>query len=182
MDSSFIGGYGQDDRVCVYTALRALAEAGVPERTNLIVLTDKEEIGSTGNTGMESSFFTNAIAEIVSRCVPEYNELVLRRVLSHSLALSADVNAALDPNYSEVFEKTNTARLGGGVVLTKYTGSKGKYATSDAHAEVVADIRRVFNLAGVVWQTGELGKVDQGGGGPSLTSWLPMIWMYLIVV
>ncbi|NQS76465.1 MAG: aminopeptidase [Peptococcaceae bacterium] len=165
LDSSFIGGYGQDDRVCVYTALRALAEAGVPERTNLIVLTDKEEIGSTGNTGMESSFFTNAIAEIVSRCVPEYNELVLRRVLSHSLALSADVNAALDPNYSEVFEKTNTARLGGGVVLTKYTGSKGKYATSDAHAEVVADIRRVFNLAGVVWQTGELGKVDQGGGG-----------------
>lgn len=165
LDGSFIGGYGQDDRVCAYTSLRAVAEMSVPERTALIVLADKEEIGSTGNTGMESSFFVNAAAEIVSRCVPEYNELALRRVLSHSRALSADVNAALDPNYSEVYEKTNTARLGGGVVLTKYTGSRGKYATSDAHAEVMADIRRLFNSAGVVWQTGELGKVDQGGGG-----------------
>ncbi len=165
LDSSFVGGYGQDDRVCVYTALRAVAEMGVPERTALVVLADKEEIGSAGNTGMESSFFVNATAEIVSRCLPGYNELALRRVLSHSRALSADVNAALDPNYGEVFEKANAARLGGGVVLTKYTGSRGKYATSDAHAEVMADIRRLFNSAGVVWQTGELGKVDQGGGG-----------------
>lgn len=165
LDGSFVGGYGQDDRVCAYTSLRALAETGVPERTALLVLADKEEIGSTGNTGMESSFFINVTAEILSRCVAGYNELALRRALSFSRALSADVNAGLDPNYGDVYEKSNSARLGGGVVLTKYTGSRGKYATSDAHAEVVADIRRLFNRAGVVWQTGELGKVDQGGGG-----------------
>ncbi len=165
LDSSFIGGYGQDDRVCVYTALRALAETGVPRRTALIVLADKEETGSAGNTGMESAFFVNAAAEIVSRCAPAYNELALRRTLSLSRALSADVNAAFDPNYRDVYEKANTARLGGGVVLTKYTGNKGKYGTSDAHAEVLACIRRLFNSTGVVWQTGELGKVDQGGGG-----------------
>lgn len=165
LDASFVGGYGQDDRVCAYVSLRALAETDVPERTALIVLADKEEIGSAGNTGMDSSFFVNAAAEIVSRCVPGYNELALRRVLSYSRALSADVNAGLDPNYGDVYEKANAARLGGGVVLTKYTGSRGKYSTSDAHAEVMADIRRLFNSAGVVWQTGELGKVDQGGGG-----------------
>lgn len=165
LDGSFIGGYGQDDRVCAYTSLCALAEITVPERTALVVLADKEEIGSTGNTGMDSSFFTNAAAEIVSRLGPGYNDLVLRRVLSYSRALSADVNAGLDPNYGDVYEKANTARLGGGVVLTKYTGSRGKNSSSDAHAEVMADIRRLFNSAGVVWQTGELGKVDQGGGG-----------------
>ena len=165
LDGSFVGGYGQDDRVCSYACLRALAEMTVPERTVLIVLADKEEIGSAGNTGMNSSFFVNAIAEIVSRCDPGSNELVLRRALSHSRALSADVNAGLDPNYGDVYEKTNAARLGGGVVLTKYTGSRGKSSSSDAHAEVMAAVRCLFNSAGVVWQTGELGKVDQGGGG-----------------
>ncbi len=164
-DHSFIGGYGQDDRVCAYTSLRALAEIGVPKRTTLVVLADKEETGSSGNTGMESVFFTNAVAEILSRCAPVYCELLLRRVLAASRALSADVNVALDPNYGEVVEKMNTARLGGGLVLTKYTGSRGKYSTSDAHAEMVAYMRRICNDAGVVWQTGELGKVDQGGGG-----------------
>ncbi len=164
-DRSFVGGYGQDDRVCAYTSLRALVEIGVPECTTLVVLADKEETGSSGNTGMESAFFTNAVAEILLRCVPAYSELLLRRVLAASRALSADVNVALDPNYGDVVEKMNTARLGGGLVITKYTGSRGKYSTSDAHAEMVAYMRRVCNDAGVVWQTGELGKIDQGGGG-----------------
>ncbi|NLI14524.1 aminopeptidase [Pelotomaculum propionicicum] len=165
LDGSFVGGYGQDDRVCSYVALRALAGIKTPRRTALLVLADKEETGSNGNTGMESAFFTNSIAEITARCMPGYSELALRRVLANSRALSADVNVGLDPNFGEVVEKMNAARLGGGVVLTKYTGSRGKYSTSDAHAEVVADVRRIFNNAGVLWQTGELGKVDQGGGG-----------------
>lgn len=165
LDRSFVGGYGQDDRVCVYTALRALAETTVPERTALVLLSDKEEIGSNGNTGMKSAFFTNTVREITARCVSNYNELTVHRVLVNSFALSADVNAGFDPNYGEVSEKMNTARLGAGVVLTKYTGSKGKYESNDAHAEVVALVRKLFNEAGVIWQTGELGKVDQGGGG-----------------
>jgi len=164
-DRSFVGGYGQDDRVCVYTALRALAETSLPERTALVLLSDKEEIGSSGNTGMESVFFTNTVREITARCVSNYNELTARRVLVNSLALSADVNAGFDPNYGDVSEKMNTARLGAGAVLTKYTGSRGKYESNDAHAEVVALVRKLFNEAGVIWQTGELGKVDQGGGG-----------------
>ncbi len=165
LDGSFVGSYGQDDRVCAFAALRALTELNNPEQTAVLVLADKEETGSSGNTGMESAFFTNNIAEIAARCMPGYSELALRRILANSRALSADVNVALDPNYGEVVEKMNAARLGGGVVVTKYTGSRGKYSTSDAHAEMVADIRRIFNNAGVVWQTGELGKVDQGGGG-----------------
>ena len=159
LDRSFVGGYGQDDRVCAYTALRACLEISNPERTALLVLADKEEIGST------AMFFVNAVAEIASRCGPDYSELVLRRILANSRALSADVNVALDPNYGDVVEKRNTARLGSGVVLTKYTGSRSKNSSNDAHAEMVAYIRQLFNRAGVVWQTGELGKVDQGGGG-----------------
>lgn len=165
LDRSFVGGYGQDDRVCAYTALRAVVETTRPGRTTMAVLADKEEIGSSGNTGMEAAFFTNAAAEITSRCASGYSELLLRRVLANSRALSADVNAGLDPNYLDVSEKMNAARLGYGVVVTKYTGSKGKYASNDAHAEVVAFVRQLFNSAGVIWQTGELGKVDQGGGG-----------------
>ncbi len=165
LDRSFVGGYGQDDRACAYTSLRAAVETVLPERTTLLVLADKEETGSNGNTGMESAFFANTVAEIAARCITVYSELILRRILTNSRALSADVNVGLDPNYGEVVEKMNTARLGCGVVLTKYTGSRGKYATSDAHAEMMAVIRRIFNNTGVIWQTGELGKVDQGGGG-----------------
>ncbi len=164
-DRSFIGGYGQDDRACVYTSLQAAVRTTVPEQTALLILADKEEIGSSGNTGMEGAFFANAVAEIISRCVPAYNDLILRRALANSRALSADVNAGYDPNYDDVFEKMNTARLGEGLVVTKYTGSKGKYGANDAHAEAVAYIRQIFNRHGVIWQTGEIGKVDQGGGG-----------------
>lgn len=164
-DRSFIGGYGQDDRVCAYACLIAAAETRYPERTALVVLADKEEIGSDGNTGIGSAFFKNTAAEIIGRCVPAYNEIILNRCLANSRALSADVNVGLDPNFIDVVEKMNTARLGCGVVLTKYTGSKGKYSSNDAHAEMVAFVRRLFNEKGIIWQAGELGKVDQGGGG-----------------
>lgn len=165
LDRSFVAAYGQDDRVCAYTALRAIIDTPNPIRTSMLLLADKEEIGSFGNTGMNSAFFEHTVAEIVSRCMPSYSDLLVRRVLANSFALSADVNVGLDPNFGDVVEKMNTARLGCGVVLTKYTGSRGKSASSDAHAEVVATIRRLFNSAAVTWQTGELGKVDQGGGG-----------------
>lgn len=165
LDRSFVAGYGQDDRVCAYTALRAMIDTSGPIRTSMLLLADKEEIGSLGNTGMDSAFFENTVAEITSRCTASYSELLVRRTLANSFALSADVNIGMDPNFEDVVEKMNTAHLGCGVVLTKYTGSRGKSASSDAHAEVVATIRRLFNSAGVIWQTGELGKVDQGGGG-----------------
>lgn len=164
-DRSFVGGYGQDDRVCAYTALQALIDTPVPKRTAMVVLADKEEIGSNGNTGMKGAFFKNAAREIIYKMISPYNEIILSDILSNSVALSADVNVGHDPNYPDVTEKMNTAHIGCGVVLTKYTGSKGKYESSDAHAEVVALVRRVFSDAGVIWQNGELGKVDQGGGG-----------------
>ena len=164
LDRSFIAAYGQDDRVCVFTALRALIDTFSPSRSAVLLLTDKEETGSYGNTGMDSSFFEHTMGEIVARCTNAYSDLLLRRALANSFALSADVNVGLDPNFGDVVEKMNTARLGCGVVLTKYTGSRGKSSTSAAHAEVVAAIRRIFNSNGITWQTGELGKVDQGGG------------------
>ena len=164
-DASLLGGYGQDDRVCVYTALQALLEIEAPEYTAMFLVMDKEEIGSTGNTGMESAFLANVVRELGFRSAKNYSELTCRRALMNATALSADVNVGLDPNYSEVSDKLNAARLGGGVVLAKYTGSKGKSGTNDAHGEMVAKIRGIFNQGGVIWQTGELGKVDQGGGG-----------------
>lgn len=165
LDRSFVAAYGQDDRVCAYTAMRALIDTPSPTRTSMLLLTDKEEIGSVGNTGMDSAFFKHTVAEIASCSMPSYSDLLVRRALANSFALSADVNVGLDPNFGDVVEKSNAARLGCGVVLTKYTGSRGKSSSSDAHAEVVATVRRIFNNAGVTWQTGELGKVDQGGGG-----------------
>ncbi|MHB8916862.1 MAG: aminopeptidase, partial [Desulfocucumaceae bacterium] len=164
-DRSLLAAYGQDDRVCSYTALRALLELEVPERTAVVLLADKEEIGSVGATGMQSAFLQNFLAEIISRRDKKYSELSLRRCLSSSCAISADVNAALDPNYEEVMDKMNAARLGRGVVLTRYTGARGKSGSSEPGAEYVARVREIFNREGVYWQTGELGKVDQGGGG-----------------
>jgi aspartyl aminopeptidase len=165
LDGSMIGAYGQDDRVSVFTTLKAIVDLPAPSRTAVALFVDKEEIGSVGNTGMYSAFFTNFMAELAGRIVPRYNELVLRRILANSRALSADVNAGLDPNYPEVMDKLNAARLGHGVVLTKYTGSGGKKGASDAHAEFMSLVRRLFNRHGVAWQSGLLGKVDQGGGG-----------------
>jgi aspartyl aminopeptidase len=165
LDRSMVGAYGQDDRVCAYALLMAIGGINNQTRTAVGIFADKEEIGSVGNTGMESAFFTNFIAELLEKSVKHYNELSLRRMLSSSAALSADVNAGLDPNFEDVMEKNNAARLGCGVVLTKYTGSGGKKGANDAHAEYMARVRRIFNQNNVIWQTGELGKVDQGGGG-----------------
>lgn len=165
LDRSMVGAYGQDDRVSVFTTLKAIVDLAAPSRTAVALFVDKEEIGSVGNTGMHSAFLANFVAELAGRCLPQYNELSLRRILANSRALSADVNAGLNPNYPDVMDKLNAGRLGHGVVLTKYTGSGGKKGASDAHAEFMAFVRRVFNREGVIWQSGLLGKVDQGGGG-----------------
>lgn len=164
-DRSVIGGYGQDDRVCAYTALRAVMEMKEPEHTSVCLLVDKEEVGSMGATGMQSRHFENVMAKICSMCKSDYHDITLRETLSNSTCLSADVGTAFDPNYPEVSEKKNCAIFGGGLVLTKYTGSRGKGGASDACAELVAKIRRIFNDNDVKWQMGELGKVDCGGGG-----------------
>ena len=165
LDRSMIGGYGQDDRVCAYGALRAITAIKKPEKTAVCLLVDKEEIGSMGATGMQSRRFENVLAKICSKMTKNYTDLVLRECLQNSTCLSADVGAAFDPNYPDVSEKRNAPILNGGIVLTKYTGSRGKGGASDASAELVAKIRRIFNENGVEWQMGELGKVDAGGGG-----------------
>ena len=159
-DRSLIGAYGHDDRVCAYPALMAALDTDTPEYTVLSVLTDKEETGSDGNTGLNSSylkFFIYALADCQG--AKGY------KVLSNSKCLSADVNAAYDTNFPEVFEKNNTAFVNRGVVITKYTGARGKSGTSDASAEFMAEIRELLDRKNVCWQTGELGKVDEGGGG-----------------
>ena len=159
-DRSMIGAYGHDDRVCAYPALMALIDAETPEYTSLCVLADKEEIGSVGNTGLDSSFLNYFVCDLA-----EAHGLDGRDVLSRSQCLSADVNAAFDPIYPEVSEKRNASFINRGCVITKYTGSRGKGGTSDASAEFMAKIRALLDGSGVVWQTGELGKVDEGGGG-----------------
>ena len=165
LDRSMIAGYGQDDRVCAYTALRAILDAKKPQKTAVCLLVDKEEVGSMGATGMQSRFFENILAKLCAKTTDSYSDLILRDCLSRSTCLSADVGAALDPIYADVVEKRNTAIVNGGVLLTKYTGSRGKGGASDASAELVAKIRRIFNENQVEWQMGELGKVDAGGGG-----------------
>lgn len=164
-DKSMVGGYGQDDRVCAYPALRALMDIDTPAHTAVCLLTDKEEIGSMGNTGAQSSLLQNFLANIIALSDDSYSDLNLRTCLSGSKMLSADVNAAVDPNYDSVYEKRNATYLGHGIVLQKYTGARGKYDSSDASAEFVGEVRKLFNENGIMWQTGELGKVDEGGGG-----------------
>ncbi|MBI5745334.1 MAG: aminopeptidase [Elusimicrobia bacterium] len=166
LDRSMILAYGHDDRVCAYTGLKAILDLkGVPEYTSCVLLCDKEEIGSVGATGMASNLFENASAELLNLTTPAYSELALKRALHNSWMISADVNALFDPMYPSVSEKRNSALLNHGVCVTKYGGSRGKSGSSDASAEFMAHIRRIFDRGGVVWQTGELGKVDQGGGG-----------------
>jgi len=164
-DKSMVGGYGQDDRACAYPALRSVLETDAPERTAVCLLTDKEEIGSMGNTGAQSTMLQDFLANIIALTEESYSDLKLRSCLSKSRMLSADVNAAVDPNYENVYEKRNATYLGHGIVLQKYTGARGKYDSSDASAEFVGEIRKLFNDNGIMWQTGELGKVDEGGGG-----------------
>ncbi|HBT47703.1 MAG TPA: aminopeptidase [Peptococcaceae bacterium] len=164
LDRSMIAGYGQDDRVCAYSALQALMDLPYPQHTAVVLLVDKEEIGSTGSTGAQSRLLEHVVAELAARA--GYPDLLsVGRILAASKAISADVTAGLDPTYEGVFDKRNASRLGYGVVLNKYSGSRGKYEANDASAEFMAELRAIFNNAGVIWQSGELGKVDLGGGG-----------------
>lgn len=163
-DRSMILSYGQDDRVCAFSSLKAMLEAGKTKRTACCILVDKEEIGSVGATGMQSKFFENAVAEVMN-LVGEYSELNLRRCLSHSCMLSSDVSSAFDPSYASSFDKKNVAYLGGGMVFNKFTGSRGKSGSNDANAEYLGHIRAIFEKEKVNFQTAELGKVDLGGGG-----------------
>ena len=159
-DRALIGAYGHDDRVCSYPALTALLDNADTKHTVMVVLADKEEIGSVGLTGMQSDVLVDIIT-LISASVGA-DPIVVR---SHSKCLSADVNAAYDPNFSDVYEKRNSAMISCGTCLSKYTGSRGKSGTSDASAEFVGFVRRLFAEHGVIWQTAELGKVDAGGGG-----------------
>ena len=165
LDNGFVGAYGQDDRVCAYTALRSIFEVQSPARTAVCLLVDKEEIGSVGNTGMLSRFFDMAVAELIGKIKGSCDLLTFNRTISASACLSSDVGAAFDPNYPSVMEKNNQSFAGGGLVLMKYTGSRGKSGASDASAEFVHEICSLLNKNDVIWQTSELGKVDQGGGG-----------------
>ncbi|MDY3282146.1 aminopeptidase [Dysosmobacter sp.] len=161
LDRSLIGSYGHDDRVCGYAALRALLDLEeTPEKTAVCVLADKEEIGSDGVTGMQSAAFDTFMEDLC-----DAQEVPLRVCFEKSFCLSADVTAAFDPNFAEAYEKRNAAFLNYGIGLCKYTGARGKSGASDADAETVAYVRRVFDEAGVIWQIAELGKVDLGGGG-----------------
>ena len=164
IDSSMIMGYGHDDRVCAFPSAEALFSLTKTDRTAVCLLVDKEEIGSVGATGMHSRFFENTVAEILER-MGNYSELNVRRALQNSVMLSSDVSAAFDPIYPDVSQTRNTAFLGRGVVFNKYTGSRGKYDSNDSSPEFFAKIRKVFDDAGVSYQTAELGKVDAGGGG-----------------
>lgn len=164
-DRSMIMGYGHDDRVCAYPSFEAmLAKNETPEYTSVCLLVDKEEIGSVGATGMQSRFFENMTAEVMA-AAGQYTELVLRRALQNSHVLSSDVSAAFDPNYPSVMDKKNAAYFGKGMVFNKYTGSRGKSGSNDASAEYVGKLRAVMDDGNVFYQTAELGKVDQGGGG-----------------
>lgn len=164
-DRSLVGSYGQDDRASAYTSLQAILSLQDPPRTVIVLFVDKEEIGSEGNTGAKSLFLESVIRNLIERSGLAATEALLKEVLANSKALSADVESALDPNYPEVHEKQNAGKIGYGVCLEKFTGARGKAGASDARAEYVGEIRRIFNANNVAWQMTEIGKVDEGGGG-----------------
>lgn len=164
LDKSMILAYGQDDRVCAYTSLKAMMDTEQTDRTSCLILVDKEEIGSVGATGMQSRFFENSVAELMNLS-GEYSELALRRCLANSCMLSSDVSAGFDPSFAAAFEKKNAAFLGSGMVFNKFTGSRGKSGSNDANAEYIAHLRNILDEKKVLYQTAELGKVDFGGGG-----------------
>ncbi len=163
-DSSMIASYGHDDRICAYGALKAILEADSPEYTSAVILADKEEVGSQGNTGMNSHLMENIVAKLVWLCGGR-KFMDMNLALERSIMLSADVTLAYDPTYPEVFEKANTAKLGEGPAVIKYSGHGGKSGASDASAELLAFVCGILDEADVPWQTGELGKIDAGGGG-----------------
>ncbi|WP_040363515.1 aminopeptidase [Coprothermobacter platensis] len=166
LDRALIGAYAQDDRVCGYTAFRALLDMTfVPEKTAMVIFADKEEVGSMGNTGMQSAFIDNFFSKLIALSKPSFTPLDLFEAWNKTKVLSADVTAAVDPIWKSVHEMQNAARVHYGPVLTKYTGSRGKGGANDAHAEFLAQVRDAFDKENVVWQMAELGKVDEGGGG-----------------
>ncbi|PYG87458.1 aspartyl aminopeptidase [Ruminiclostridium sufflavum DSM 19573] len=165
LDRSMIGAYGQDDRVCSFTCVKAMLDIQLSGKTALCILTDKEEVGSMGNTGAQSNFLKSFISKIIYLTNESYSDVLINICLENSSMLSADVNSGVDPSYADVNDKMNASFMGNGVVVQKYTGSRGKYDASDANAEYMGTIRRLFNEKNIVWQTAELGKVDQGGGG-----------------
>lgn len=164
LDRSLVGAYGQDDRVCAYTAMQAVLELDNPRHTALVLLVDKEEIGSTGNTGAHSRFLEYALTELAAR-TGTASIVNVGRIMANSQAISADVTAGVDPTYENYFDMHNASFLGHGVVLNKYSGSRGKYDANDASAEFMGRLRDIFNHNRIIWQSGELGKVDAGGGG-----------------
>ncbi len=164
LDRSMIAGYGHDDRVCAFTSLKALIDTNRCKRTTCTVLVDKEEVGSIGATGASSVWFENTIAELIN-LTEDYSDLKLRKTLTNSSMLSSDVSAGLDPLYSSVMERKNAAFLGKGICFNKYTGSRGKSGCNDAQPEFIAKLRNIMDNNNVNYQTSELGKVDQGGGG-----------------
>ncbi len=164
-DKSFIGGYGQDDRVCTYDSLRSIIDMDNPKKTCISLFVDKEEIGSVGNTGMKSNFFYSCVCDIISKLDDKWNINTVNRILSNSMCISADVTNASDPNYKNVDDKKNTNYIGYGAAISKFTGSRGKSGASDANSEFLRELTNIFDRNNVVWQIGELGKVDIGGGG-----------------
>jgi aspartyl aminopeptidase len=164
LDRSMVLAYGHDDRVCAYTSFEALMKIENTDKTCVALFVDKEEIGSVGATGMHSKFFENVVAEVME-LAGQYSSIKLRRALANSKMLSSDVSAAYDPNFPSVMEKKNSAYFGKGIVFNKYTGARGKGGCNDANPEFIAQLRGIMEKHGVIWQTAELGKVDQGGGG-----------------
>jgi aspartyl aminopeptidase len=166
LDRAMIVGYGHDDRVCAYAGLKALMDLpAVPRRPGMVLLCDKEEIGSVGATGMDSTFFENSVAELIARQATSSPEIAVRRALEASRMLSADVCAASDPHFPSADSPNNMAKMHAGGCMIKYTGARGKGGASDARAEFIADLRRIFAADGLTWQAGELGRCEKGGGG-----------------
>lgn len=165
LDKSMIGAYGQDDRVCSYTGLKSIFDIRDVDKTCICLLTDKEEIGSVGNTGAKSRLFEDFLATICEMSTENYNDIMLRKCLNNSKMLSADVNPGVDPNYDSVQDKRNASYLGKGLVIEKYTGVRGKAGGSDANPEFISEVRKIFNNQGIIWHSAEIGKVDKGGGG-----------------
>ena len=164
LDRSMVMGYGQDDRVCAFPSYKAMLVVPEVSKTAVCILTDKEEIGSVGATGMQSRFFENTMAELIA-LEGDYSDLKLRRMLANSFMLSSDVSSAFDPSYASSFDKKNVAYLGKGMVLCKFTGARGKSGSNDANAEYLGKLRGIFDKDDVSFQLAELGKVDLGGGG-----------------
>ncbi len=179
IDRSMIGAYGQDDRVCAYAMLEALISLDKPERSCLAIFTDKEEIGSEGDTAIRSSFLFMMIYEVLESMGLKPDDVTIKKALFSSRAISADVNGAVNPMYQDVHEKQNACYLGLGVCVEKFTGHGGKIGASEAHAEYIAEIRRIFDANQIIWQTGELGKVDLGGGG-TVAKYLAMYGMNIV--